>query len=59
VLLDDSLRLVERAVAAGVDARLEVWEGMMHGFLGNVGILTASNKTLQLAADFLIDRLAY
>jgi acetyl esterase/lipase len=59
VLLDDSVRLVERAVAAGVDARLEVWEGMVHGFLGNVGNLTASNKTLQLLAEFLVDRFAY
>jgi acetyl esterase/lipase len=58
VLLDDSVRLVERAVAAGVDARLEVWEGMVHGFLGNVGNLTASNKTLQLLAEFLVDRFA-
>ena len=59
VLLDDSMRLVERAAAAGVDARLEVWEGMAHGFLGNVGNLTASNKTLQLLAEFLIERFAH
>jgi len=58
VLLDDSVRLVERAVAAGVDARLDVWEGMAHGFLGNVGNLTASGKSLQLLAEFLIDRFA-
>jgi acetyl esterase/lipase len=32
VLLDDSLRHVERAVAAGVDAKVDVWEGMPHGF---------------------------
>ena len=32
VLLDDSLRYVERAVAAGVDARADVWMGMPHGF---------------------------
>jgi monoterpene epsilon-lactone hydrolase len=30
VLLDDSVRFVERAVAAGVDARLDVREGMVH-----------------------------
>ena len=34
VLLDDSVRLVERAVVAGVDARLDVWQGMVHGYLG-------------------------
>src|ERR1700677_4108761 len=28
VLLDDSVRCVERAVTAGVDARVDVWEGM-------------------------------
>jgi len=37
VLLDDSRRYFERAVAAGVDARLDVWEGMPHGFAGSVG----------------------
>jgi monoterpene epsilon-lactone hydrolase len=37
VLLDDSVRLVERAVAAGVDARLDLWEGMVHGYLGSIG----------------------
>lgn len=30
MLLDDSRRLVERARAAGVDARLEIWDGMVH-----------------------------
>src|SRR4029077_10533348 len=33
VLLDDSRRYVERAIAAGVDARLDVWTGMPHGFV--------------------------
>jgi epsilon-lactone hydrolase len=37
VLLADSARFVEGAIAAGVDARLDVWEGMIHGFLGSVG----------------------
>jgi epsilon-lactone hydrolase len=31
VLLDDSRRYVERAIGAGVDARLDVWMGMPHG----------------------------
>jgi len=58
VLLDDAVRLVERAVAAGVDARLDVWEGMVHGFLGSVGSLAASNEALQLIGEFLIGRFA-
>jgi len=36
VLLDDSRRYVERAVAAGVDAALDVWMGMPHGFVAAV-----------------------
>jgi epsilon-lactone hydrolase len=58
VLLDDSVRFVERAVAAGVDARLDVWEGMVHGFLGSVGHLAASSEELQLIGEFLIERFA-
>jgi len=58
VLLDDAVRFVDRAVAAGVDARLDVWEGMVHGFLGSVGSLDASNRSLQLIGEFLIGRFA-
>jgi len=58
VLLDDSIRFVERAVVAGVDARLDVWEGMVHGYLGGLGRLAASSETLQLISEFLNDRFA-
>jgi monoterpene epsilon-lactone hydrolase len=58
VLLDDSFRFVERAVAAGVDARLDVWEGMIHGFVGSVGHLEASNQALQIIGEFLSYRFA-
>jgi epsilon-lactone hydrolase len=58
VLLDDSVLLVERAVAAGVDARLDLWEGMVHGYLGSIGSLAASTETLQLIGEFLIERFA-
>ncbi|ADW68494.1 alpha/beta hydrolase [Granulicella tundricola] len=58
VLLDDSVRLVERAVAAGVDARLDVWNGMIHGFLGSVGRLEASSQALQAIGQFLRHRFA-
>jgi monoterpene epsilon-lactone hydrolase len=37
VLLDDSRRYVERAIAAGVDATLDIWMGMAHGFVNGVG----------------------
>ncbi|HXM05199.1 MAG TPA: alpha/beta hydrolase [Chthoniobacterales bacterium] len=57
VLLDDSFRFVERAIAAGVDAKLDVWEGMAHGFLSGVGRLRASTEALNLIGDFLTERL--
>ncbi len=53
VLLDDSIRFVEHAVAAGVDAELNVWEGMVHGFLGGIGRLAASKEALDLIGSFL------
>jgi epsilon-lactone hydrolase len=56
VLLDDSVRFVERAVAAGVDARVDVWAGMVHGFLGGVGRLAASTEALSLIGVFLAER---
>jgi acetyl esterase/lipase len=56
VLLDDSLRYVERAVAAGVDARADVWMGMPHGFPGSIGKLKAAAQALDAIGAFT-DRL--
>jgi monoterpene epsilon-lactone hydrolase len=58
VLRDDSLRYVERAVAAGADAAVDVWEGMVHGFFGHVGHLDAADAALQSAGAFLAAQLA-
>ena len=57
VLLDDSLRYVERAVAAGVDARADVWMGMPHGFPGSIGRLKAAEQSLDAIGVFLTERL--
>jgi len=57
VLLDDSLRYVERAVAAGVDARVDVWMGMPHGFPGSIGRLKAAAQSLDAIGAFLAERL--
>ena len=57
VLLDDSLRYVERAIAAGVDARLDVWMGMPHGFAGSIGRLKAAAQALDAIGAFLAERL--
>jgi acetyl esterase/lipase len=56
-LLDDSVRYVERAVAASVDAKLDVWEGMPHGFLGGIGSFNAASKALDAIGAFLAERL--
>jgi epsilon-lactone hydrolase len=58
VLLDDSLRLVERAVASGIDARLDVWQGMPHGFIGGIGQTQAAASALAAIGEFLSSRLA-
>ena len=57
VLLDDSLDYVQRAVAAGADARVDVWMGMAHGFIGRVGQLDATGAALGRVGDFLSERL--
>ncbi len=55
VLFDDSVRFVDRALTARVDAQLDVWEGMVHGFPGSVGQLSASTQVLQQIGIFLSD----
>jgi hypothetical protein len=57
VLLDDSRRFVERAVAAGVDATLDVWMGMAHGFTNAAGRMNAADQALDSIGAFLTERL--
>jgi monoterpene epsilon-lactone hydrolase len=57
VLLDDSRRYVERALAEGIDARLEVWTGMPHGFVASIGTLKAAERALDASGRFLTERL--
>lgn len=57
VLLDDSRRYVERAVAAGVDAKLDIWMGMPHGFVTNVGGFDAATQALKASGTFLSKQL--
>ena len=57
VLLDDSRRYVEHAIAAGVDARLDVWTGMPHGFVATIGAVKAAAQALDATGLFLTERL--
>lgn len=58
MLLDDSRRYIERAVAAGVDAKVDVWQGMVHVFPSSVGRLDAAAEALDAIGAFLSERLA-
>jgi epsilon-lactone hydrolase len=58
VLLDDSRRYVERAVAASVDAELDVWMGMPHGFVTGVREFDAARQPLNAIGAFLSERLS-
>ena len=53
VLLDDSVRYVAQAQAAGVAAELHLWEGLPHGFAANVAGLLGASQALDLGAAFL------
>lgn len=57
VLLDDSRRYIEKAVAAGVDAKLHVWMGMPHGFVVSIGELKAASLALDAMGAFLAGKL--
>jgi hypothetical protein len=50
--LDDSIRFVEHAVAARVDAHVDVGEWMVHGFVGAVGQLQAATESLNRIGQF-------
>jgi acetyl esterase/lipase len=56
VLLDDSRRFVERAVAGGVDPKRDAWMGMPLGFVTNVGGLNAATQALEASGAFLTER---
>jgi acetyl esterase/lipase len=57
ILLDDSRRYLGRALAAGVDAELDIWMGMPHGFVTNVGGFNAATQALKASGAFLTERL--
>jgi acetyl esterase/lipase len=57
VLLDDSRRYVGNAVAAGVDAGVDIWMGMPHGFVTNVDGFNAATQALKASGAFLTERL--
>ncbi len=53
VLLDDSVRLAERAKAAGVEVSLEIWEGMTHVFQNFGDTLPESRQAVENISKFI------
>jgi epsilon-lactone hydrolase len=56
VLLDDALRWTALAVGSGVDARVDVWDGLPHGFIGSIGQMLGADAALTLIGAFLTER---
>ena len=57
VLLDDACRYGARAISAGADITVDVWEGMPHGFVSGVGRFSAANQALTALGTFLTTKL--
>ena len=56
VLLDDSLRLAEKAKGAGVDVTLEVWDDMPHVWQAFASFLPEGRQALESCGEFIKQR---
>jgi monoterpene epsilon-lactone hydrolase len=53
ILLSDSIRLAERARAAGVDVELEIWSGMWHVFQLNARFVPEARQSIEEIGRFI------
>jgi acetyl esterase/lipase len=53
VLLDDSVRLAEKAVACGVNVDLQIWRNLPHVWAIFANQLPEARRALQITADFI------
>ena len=53
ILLDDSVRLADRARAAGVDVTLEVWDDMPHVWHVFAGLLPEADEAMARVGSWL------
>lgn len=58
VLLDDTLRLADKARQAGVDVTTEVWPGMPHQWQLFPSLLDDADRSSQKIAEFAVDHFA-
>ena len=57
ILLSDSVRLVENARAAGVDARLDIWKEMWHVFQAFAIVLPEAKHAVAAIGSFVREKL--
>ena len=50
--------LFRSAVAAGVEAELDLWMGMPHGFVTGIGAFAAAQQSLEAIGAFLTARMS-
>ncbi|MBN2386264.1 MAG: alpha/beta hydrolase [Anaerolineales bacterium] len=53
ILFDDSTRLAEMAHAAGIDATIEIWEGLWHVFQGFAPYLPEAQKAIDSIGSYI------
>ena len=58
VLLSDSERLAENARLCGVDATLEIWEGMQHVWHFAASFLPEARQAIDRVGEFILERTA-
>ena len=57
VLLDDSTRLAQRARAAGVDVKLEIWPEMIHRWHSYAAVLPEGQQAIDAIGTFLREQI--
>ncbi len=58
MLLDDSLRVAEKARSAGLAVQLEVWRGMFHVFQSHEPLLPEAQQAFEHIGEFMREQLA-
>ena len=51
-MLDDSIRFYEKAKKANVNAKLEIWEDMFHGWHNNAHVLKDAENAITSIGNF-------
>ncbi|MEW6423275.1 MAG: alpha/beta hydrolase [Bacillota bacterium] len=59
ILLDDSVRLVERARAAGVEVTFKIWEGMWHVFQAFAEKVPEGRRAIEEIGEYVAGKLRF